>query len=231
MKPFVSGGIVQSQPLQETHKNRGTGAGGANTNYFGKQFEQKTDSHARLLSNGFVSGHAAASASKKHKPAKHEDYLFKDTDAGRMVFVTQNGLKVYMKHRHGIDLFRCPDEAYLIELTCEGEGGGEGGGEGAGTKKKTIIKILEKKEQKVDGSVETKLWSGPSLKREYEIVLGDRFEVHYAFCVNEFLKQKLVSDAPKYKTLNTILKEADIQVLFGDDPDYFEQLDNWVNSS
>jgi len=29
------------------------------------------------------------------------------------------------------------------------------------------IKIVEKKEQNVEGSVETKLWSSPSLKREY----------------------------------------------------------------
>ena len=32
---------------------------------------------------------------------------------------------------------------------------------------------VEKKEQKVDGSVETKLWSGASLKREYELVSPD----------------------------------------------------------
>ena len=52
----------------------------------------------------------------------------------------------------------------------------------------SLIKILEKKEQNVEGSVETKLWSGPSLKREYELVLGNDFKVHYGFCVSEFLK-------------------------------------------
>lgn len=31
--------------------------------------------------------------------------------------------------------------------------------------------------------------------------------------------------------LNQILKEAEIAVLFGDDDNYFEKLDIWINSS
>ena len=83
------------------------------------------------------------------------------------VFVLQNGLKKYMNFTYNIDVFRCPDEAYIIEYT-------------SGRK---VIKILEKKEQNVEGSVETKLWAGSSLKREYELVLGLEFEVFYGFCV------------------------------------------------
>lgn len=131
--------------------NKGTGAGGANTNYYGKQFEEKTN----------------------------------------------------------------PDEAYIIEYT-------------SGRK---IIKILEKKEQNVEGSVETKLWSGPSLKREYELVLGPEFEVFYGFCVNKFLKNKFISNEKKYTILNTILTENNISVLFGEDENYFETFDTWFNNS
>ena len=80
----------------------------------------------------------------------------------------------------------------------------------------------------MNGSVETKLWSGPSLKREYEIVLEKEFEVHYAFCVNEFLKKKLISNEKKYTVLNTILNENNIFIMFGDDENYFEKLDKWV---
>ena len=97
-------------------------------------------------------------------------------------------------------------------------------------KGKKVIKILEKKEQNVSGSVETKLWSGPSLKREYEIVLGDEFEVHYGFSVSNFLKDKLTSNEKKYVILNKIFNENNILVLFGDDKDYFEKLDNWINN-
>jgi len=32
--------------------NKGTGAGGANTNYYGKQFEEKTNNQDRLLEMG-----------------------------------------------------------------------------------------------------------------------------------------------------------------------------------
>lgn len=54
-----------------------------------------------------------------------------------------------MKNNYNINLFRNPDEAYIIKYNTG----------------KKIIKILEKKEQHIEGSVETKLWSGPSLKR------------------------------------------------------------------
>jgi len=97
------------------------------------------------------------------------------------------------------------------------------------TGRKVII-ILEKKEQRVEGSVETKLWSGPSLKREYELVLGSEFEVHYGFCISSFLKEKMVSNDKKYTILNTILNESNIAVLYGDDDNYFETFDTWFNN-
>ncbi len=104
--------------------------------------------------------------------------------------------------------------AYIIEYTCG----------------RKVIKILEKIEQNVEGSVETKLWSGPSLKREYELVLGAEFEVFYGFCVSEFLKNKLISKEKKYTILNTIFIETNIVVLFGDDENYFETFDIWFNN-
>jgi len=122
---------------------------------------------------------------------------------------------MYMKNKYNIELFRCPDEAYIIEYTNG----------------RKVIKILEKKEQNVEGSVETKLWSGPSLKREYELVLGTDFEVFYGFCVSDFLKNKFVSNEKKYTLLNTILNESHIAVLFGDDDNYFETFDTWINNS
>ena len=189
--------------------NKGTGAGGANTNYYGKKFEEKTNNQQRLLEMGYTKN----SFTKKSK--KTYDYLSKTFEDKTIVFVLQNGLKMYMKNKYNIDLFRCPDEAYIIEYT-------------SGRK---VIKILEKKEQNVEGSVETKLWSGPSLKREYELVLGTEFEVFYGFCVSEFLKNKLISNEKKYTTWNKILNETNIIVLFGDDKDYFETFDTWFNNS
>jgi hypothetical protein len=190
--------------------NKGTGAGGANTNYYGKQFEEKTNNQQRLLEMGYTKN----SYTKKQKTA-YDYYLSKTFEDKTIVFVLQNGLKMYMKNKYNIDLFRCPDEAYIIEYTNG----------------RKIIKILEKKEQNVEGSVETKLWSGPSLKREYELVLGAEFEVFYGFCVSSFLKKKITSNEKKYTILHTIFTETNIAVLFGDDENYFETFDTWFNNS
>ena len=190
--------------------NKGTGAGGANTNLYGKKFEDKTNNQERLVEIGYVKN----SYAKKQKKA-NDYYLSKTFEDKTVVFVLQNGLKTYIKYKYNIDMFRCPDEAYIIEYT-------------SGRK---VIKILEKKEQNVEGSVETKLWSGPSLKREYELVLDGKFEVYYGFCVSEFLKKKLTSNDKKYTILNTIFQENNIEVLFGDDENYFETIDTWFNNS
>ena len=194
-KPELNNVVIEGNDLPETPKkikktkpkiliikreepinvviNKGTGAGGANTNYYGKKFEEKTNNQTRLLNDGYIKN----SFTKKTKKA-YDYYLSKTFEDKTIIFVLQNGLKMYMKNKYNIELFRCPDEAYIIEYNTG----------------KKVIKILEKKEQNVEGSVETKLWSGPSLKREYELVLGNDFEVHYGFCVSEFLKKKLISN-------------------------------------
>lgn len=181
-----------------------------NQNGYGKQFEEKTNNESRLtIIHGFVKNSLFRT---KNSYGYYLEKIYIQ-DSVKVVFVLQNGFKIYMKNKYNIDLFRCPDEAYIIEHKSG----------------KKIVKILEKKEQNVEGSIETKLWSGPSLKREYELSLGENFEVHYGFCVSNFLKNKLTSDERKYTILNTILKEHNITVLFGDDENYFETFDKWVN--
>ena len=203
--------ITMENLEQVLTNNNGTGAGGANTNYYGKIFEEKTNNRQRLIDMGYTRNNFTKNQKTK-KPKKYE-YLSKTFEDKTVVFVLQNGLKTYMKHKYNIEVFRCPDEAYIIEYISG----------------KKIIKILEKKEQRVYGSVETKLWSGPSLKREYELVLGNNFTVFYGFCVSDFLKKRIISTEKKYMILNTIFTENDITVLFGDDVDYFETFDMWLN--
>jgi hypothetical protein len=180
--------------------NKGIGAGGKFTNYFGKQFEEQTNNKPRLIEMGYIYN-------------KHLNYLSHSEDERSIIYTCQQGLKKYIKHKYNISLFRNPDEAYIIEY-----------------KGNKIIKILEKKEQRVEGSMETKLWSGPSLKREYELVLGNEFKVDYAFCLSKYLQKKITSNITKYTILNKILEENNITILFGDDKSYFEKLDNWIKS-
>ena len=188
--------------------NKGIGAGGSNTNYYGKIFEEKTNNYKRLLDIGYIE-------CKFKDKSKFNYYLSKIFEDKIIIFTLQNGLKKYMKFKYDIDIFRCPDEAYIIEYNTG----------------KIDIKILEKKEQNVEGSVETKLWAGTSLKREYELVLGDKFKVYYGFCLSDFLKTKFISQDKKYIILNQIFAENDIIVLYGDDKNYYELLDKWINNS
>jgi hypothetical protein len=120
-----------------------------------------------------------------------------------------------MKQIYNIDMVRTPDEAYIIEYNNG----------------KKILKILEKKTQNVSGSVADKILCGVAYKREYELLLPNDFEINYAFCLNKYLKNIIVSDNIKYKVWNIILKESNIPLLFGDDEDYFKTLDRWLNNS
>jgi hypothetical protein len=188
-------------------------AGGKNTNFFGKLFEEKTNNEPILLNNGYIKYNLI------NKPTKqHHYYLSKNLENKIITFTLQNGFKLYMKKKYNINeinLFRHPDEVYIIEDKV---------------KNKIIIKILEKKSQNVEGSVETKLLSSISLKREYELALGNQFEIHYGLCLNNFLKKKMISSEKKYIIWNIIFNENNIKLLFGDDSNYFETLNDWFNN-
>ena len=194
---------------KEEKKNKGIGAGGANTNVHGKKFEEKTNIENYLIENGFEK----TIFSKN----KYDYILSKTFDNKKVIYLCQNGLKTYMKKEYNIDVFRCPDEAYIIQYS-------DG---------KKIIKILEKKEQNVDGSVETKLWACPSLKREYELVLNlpnsnENFVIDYALCINDYLYKLLASDKPKYLILVKILNENGINFYNGDCQNYFPSVFQWL---
>ena len=185
------------------HTNKGTGAGGANTNIFGKLFEDNTSMKDNLLEMGFIE--------KRMNKSKCGYYLKKRIGDIKIIYLTQSGLKMYFQRKYNIKLCRNPDEAYIIK-----------------TRDKCIVKILEKKEQHCEGSVETKLWAGPALKREYEIILGDNFIVEYAYCINKFLSKKFNSDNKKYDVLKQILDENNILVLHANKSNYYEKLDCWI---
>ena len=51
--------------------NKGTGAGGKNTNYYGKRFEEKTSSENFLINNGFIRKEYPSSTTK------YNYYLYK----------------------------------------------------------------------------------------------------------------------------------------------------------
>jgi hypothetical protein len=200
--------IKNMDTSQNIHINKGTGAGGANTNVNGKSFENKTENESRLLSNGFI---------RKNIPdcnTKYGFYLIKEISSTEsIIYLTQGGLKAYFFHYFKKEMCRSPDEAYLFR---NGD--------------TYTLKILEKKNQNTAGSVDTKLLAGKGFIDEYEFLLGENFTVRYAFCISAYLKKDYITDSVKSKALRYINKKYGIAVLYGDDDNYYEMLDTWINS-
>jgi hypothetical protein len=190
-------------------QNRGTGAGGAKTNANGKSFEERTENISRLLSNGFVRRTIPG-----YGKTKYGFYLEKIiTPTESVTYLTQGGLKAYFAHFFQKEMCRSPDEAYLFR---NGD--------------TYTLKILEKKNQNRAGSVDTKLLAAIGFIHEYEFLLGDNFTVRYAFCISAFLKKDYIASSAKSRALRHINQTHGITVLYGNDDDYFETLDAWINS-
>lgn len=191
-------------------QNKGTGAGGSNTNLNGIAFEKKTDNESRLISSGFV---------RKNIPGKEKTkygyYLEKMNEKQTIHFVTQNGLKYYMVHFHQKELCREVDEAYIFIDNIT---------------RQIKLKILEKKNQNGGGSVEDKLFLGHHFKFvEYPGCVGENFKVEYAFCISTFLQNIYTSDHIKWKIIRKENEKNNIPVLFGDEEDYYTKLDEWLS--
>ncbi len=210
--------------------NRGTGAGGAKTNHNGLAFEELTNPEKLLIEKGFnrkdfsknKNGYYYMKDIKEKDKDPKED--LNDKDSRTIIYMRQSGFRDYIKNTFGIDVYRNPDEAYLIK-----------------TGNKYHIKILEKKNQNVIGSVEDKLKTGVFNRDEYNLMfekLKDKKEtshleivIDYAFCVSEFLQKKLESSETKYINMKKINDKNNIKVFYGNNPDYFEQLYQWISNT
>lgn len=191
--------------FQTKMANRGTGAGGAATTKNGSAFETLTWNGDRLLTAGFT----------KIKLGKIHYCLRKEIDNDReIIFLSQWALRTYCKLNLDKIIDRRPDEAYLFR---NGD--------------KYLLKILEKKAQNGSGSVEDKLGLAAWMKREYKWSLGPQFTVEYAFCVDNWLKNKITTGNGKFAPWRHLHAEEGTTVLFGEDPDYFTKLDDWISTS
>jgi hypothetical protein len=184
--------------------NKGTGAGGAKTNYNGLSFEDKTSIEPKLNELKYI---------KKEINIKKRKGVYYEYNENNLniIYFKKNSFKLYFEKEFNIITYRQPDEAYLIKNNNE-----------------YILKILEKKNQNVEGSVEDKLKTGAFNRREYELMLNDKFKVIYCFCVSKFLQEKLESDNIKYKNIKKIMDEDKIGYLYGDNADYVDKLCEWI---
>lgn len=188
--------------------NKGTGAGGAKTNYNGLSFEDKTS----------IEPHLDKCIKKEIKINKRKGFYYENNNIIYFTKGCKNGFKLYFEKEFNIITYRQPDEAYLIKKDD-----------------KYILKILEKKNQNVDGSVEDKLKTGAFNRREYELMVNIhteyKFTIEYYFCVSKFLQDKLeLNQNIKYKNIKKIMMEDKIGLLYGDNEDYIDKLCEWINN-
>jgi len=191
-------------------KNKGTGAGGKNTNKSGKPFEELTNNEYYLYKLGAIK-------------IQHEKYYYLYLYGANfdLYMFKQNAFKYYMKEYYNIDTIWHPDEAYVIynkhnPLFCDLD-------------KISTIKILEKKNQNVGGSVDQKLWASGYIKKSYQKTFIDT-RIEYGLCLGgEFFIKKFrkSSDDDKYKQLKEILDEDNIPYLLYDD-NYSVLLNRWI---
>ena len=127
--------------------------------------------------------------------------------------MSQYGLRYYFPDR---TIWREPDEAFYIKYKDP--------------TKRPIIKIIEKKFQKSEGSVADKIMAGPIYKEEYIEFFPD-FDVMYAFNLSDFFKKKWdikdnISTKPKYKSWINRLNRHNIPIFWGDECS--DEIKKWV---
>jgi len=84
---------IEETITQNVKKNRGIGAGGSNTNYYGKKFEEKTNNEIRLIQDNY--NYTKNNYTKKSNKV-YNFYLSKVFEDKTLIFLLQNGLKIYI---------------------------------------------------------------------------------------------------------------------------------------
>ena len=186
-------------------KNKGTGAGGANTNASGKPFEEKTSIIPELIKLNFQK--------KIFGKGKKDYYYFKNYENKKILFLEQGGFQKYIYETYNKNIRRKPDEAFIIEEK---------------DKDYIIIKILEKKNQNGEGSVFDKIFNGPTIKEEYQAHLGNKVKIEYSYCLSEYFKNRLNDNY--YEFYKNKCKKENINIFYADDNEYFKNINNWILS-
>lgn len=190
-------------------KNRGFGAGGKNTTLNGLSFEIKTSIEKKLLESNY-------NKIVINNKQKYGYYLEYKEENKQIIFLLQSGFKSYFKKKYNINIYKHPDEAFIIYNNDN-----------------IYIKIIEKKNQNVEGSVEDKLKTGLFNKKEYERMLKSlkNINISYSFCVSKFLQNKFESNIIKYKNMKEILDEDNIKLFYGEEMNYNDNLLDWINKN
>jgi hypothetical protein len=186
--------------------NKGTGAGGKNTNKNGLKFENITSIVELLIQNNFT---------KIVIGKGKNDYIYRGyINDMEITYVTKRGFSCLMQKEFLLDkknLYKEPDEAFIILRN-----------------NKYYLKIIEKKYQRVPGSAEDKIKNAIYIRDiEYKKNLNNKFtEVDLSYCVNKYLYKKLNCDKKKYIDLKEYLELNRVTIFCGDSKDYLKNIFN-----
>ncbi len=164
--------IIEETVSASTIINRGTGAGGANTNVNGLSYEEKTD-----LSPLYTA--CIQEKKEKVRTIRFEGYDF------HLINANKSALHKYMTKigEKNTDLqpaagCKEPDEAYIDTA-------------------KRAVYIIEKKFQQTPGSVDEKLQTGPFKKYHYG-KLFPNYTIHYIYCLADWFKREEYTSVLEY---------------------------------
>jgi hypothetical protein len=158
--------------------NKGTGAGGANTNINGLSYEELTDLKDKYKT-------CVLNKSDNVHEVEFEGYERK------LLKVNKSALHKYMKKKgeKNSELqpaagCKEPDEAYIDP------------------EQKTVF-IIEKKFQQTSGSVDEKIQTGHFKKMHYE-ELFPNFKIYYIYCLSDWFKKDEYKSTLNYLKINGI---------------------------
>lgn len=137
---------------------------------------------------------------------------------GQQVYLSKEAFKPFFTGYCGITPFHSPSESYVTLPNTPEDC--------------TVVKIVEKKADMYnDRSFEMKVWSSISLKKEYEITLGERFRIEYAICLNSMAETQFKNlNIRKSNIIHALLQENNVTLFFGEQTDYLKQLNEWTET-
>lgn len=167
--------IILNEPLIV---NRGTGAGGSNTNVNGLSYEDKTNLNTLLSEVSYTK-------KKQFKTIKFNGYpneLIDVSKSNLYKYMNSIGEKSSLQPAAGC---KNPDEAYIDN-------------------NKKIVFIIEKKFQQTSGSVDEKIQTGPFKKLHYSQQFPN-YKIYYIYCLSDWFKRTEYNSVLDYNKQNEIV--------------------------
>jgi len=158
--------------------NKGTGAGGANTNLNGLSYEELTDLKDKYKT-------CILNKTDNIYEVEFEGYSRKFIKANKSAlhkYMKKNGEK--NPHLQPAAGCKEPDEAYIDPNN-------------------NVVFIIEKKFQQTSGSVDEKIQTGHFKKMHYE-ELFPKFKIYYVYCLSDWFKKNEYKSTLNYLKINGI---------------------------